>query len=278
MKRKLFLLALLSFGVLFLISCSKAEKAEPVPVEQPQVSQAEVNAQKADQDAKKKAEEARVAEEETQKQEQVIRSARIAFGLEKDDSNKDPNWIQEVTEAKGTGPFVEACEGRFQAINMSRYINPSENNSIYWEKIGIDKKAAEKIFKQTGLKTARLFLKIVTLPIDVRYKAGACGEGEATLDYHEGDRLILEVLDILQDIKSTPKDLNTTSVALRQLALKDFKAQITYWRNQIATQQAPRGGDLNGFLFSAVRNATEWQFTPDELGLNAEEREGLKKK
>ncbi|MDP2709539.1 MAG: hypothetical protein Q8O93_05910 [bacterium] len=247
---------LVAVVVLFAVSCSE----KPAPVDEPAqtVFHEKIEA---------KADEKVATVKEAEEKRESIENVKVAFGLE-NPPEQMPAWVEEVKSGENTKLFVETCRGYRKFYNMSQFVHSGD---IDWKKVGIYEQEAAKLFRQTGLETARLLVKIFNLSIGERHEGGSCYMGgEGNFYYFEGGRVMENIIWILNKLKANPDDIGLTSISMRQSMLNDFKRQILYWRNQIATMQASQS-DGGAILIWTIKEALAWNFTPEQLGLKKEE-------
>lgn len=187
-----------------------------------------------------------------------------------DGSESDPDWVLEVKGLRVAGTsIVETCddyerwrrggvylEDLFAGEYTSKVV-PSEVPSV-------DSQKLHKQVEDVGLKAAGGFLVAMKNP-SPDYICGY-GEGSFSLTVFTAFDSLTEILKYL---KKSPKDIKSSSQELRQLLLVAAKKEVDGLRDRLA-DSADAKGIVNSFI-------VDYNFTPQELGLSADQEILLKK-
>lgn len=218
--------------------------------------------------------------ERAERRAEAIKNIRAAFDPKAEPPVGDqPTWVSELRRGSPQ-PAGEACQklDKFYQMDwaldqMSQDLDVlyGEEARISWLEIGFEEDQARKLHRETGLTAAKSLLAVFSLPRETRRKM-ECGRGEGVFELDDGMRLMSDISRVLQSIKDEPKAIGSSPTMLRQVLLKDLREQIAYLRAEIKAGRVKESdGGVNAIRYVAQEATREWDFTPKELGLTAEE-------
>ncbi len=216
------------------------------------------------------------AEKKMQEKKNAIAEVSAVFtGKFAEEKTPKPDWLKEAKGEKTT-PFAIAKVQYVAFLKMGHVLDYFDAKYVHsfgtltWADTGIPEKDAKFLFRETGLILAENLMATLKLSREEREQAGQCGQGEDSLVFSDGVRVIEYIARILQEIGAEPKNIATTSADFRKYALKVHKEELDRWRRELKVR--PDSADLQGLLYGAIRDAVDgWHFSPKELGLSKDE-------
>ena len=288
----MFSLAIVGTVALSLIACSRSpqemtSKPKNQGVAETRVFTASAAAVTTDPDpAEQRAlQEAAQLEQRADIRRKKIIEIRAAFG-ERHKSTKDDTWIGGIRGQERPQIFDEICEELDRFEGMSRgflLLSGSYEPPITWENIGIKQEYAGRMYWETGIKTARLIIKMFNdVPRAKRRAARPCYEGKGSWNFVDERGLGGQLIEVLDAIHASASDAGMTSGELRQLLIQELKLHIEELREAVAGITDPEADsqkNVDHCLYILFLEAkTIWNITFDQLGIVPREYAMIKEK
>ncbi len=168
----------------------------------------------------------------------------------------------------------------FEEMQFAMDAIRNDDGLIVWEKANFDvqtKKAAKRLFRETGEKTAHHLIALYEMPWESRQVRSYCSKplSQGFWNPSDGNHVMKELRIIMSAARIKPEDLKTSEKELRAMLLRDVRSSIVRFRSDIKEGRASKS-DGPPFIYDIAADAVSWwHFSYDELGLTKEEREGV---
>ena len=245
----------------------------------PLATQTEVSPRQVDQRVE---DETRASSIHAQFRARYITEIRAAFAEEKPVESATP-WKNGVRGLGRLPIFDEICHGldRFDDMERAFRVMSDKYEPITWEELEIEAGGAGKMYRDIGINTAKLLIKLFEIPRGERKLVSPCSEGKGSWSFADEEVVGNRIVGILDEIHAGASDVGMTSGELRQLLIRELTMHITELRESVAgiTAGTHAHNEVDNCLYTLFMEArTSWNIQFDQLGIFPREHAMIEEK
>ncbi|OGZ97786.1 MAG: hypothetical protein A3J10_01400 [Candidatus Sungbacteria bacterium RIFCSPLOWO2_02_FULL_54_10] len=201
-------------------------------------------------DAKRKADR-EVRDQKREDRRELIKEQGKAF-----QEKSVPVWKDQVQYGEERGAIASVCRKFVDFERRAEALDTLKKEKIQWHRIEASVRAddAYSKFRKDGVALAGELVEVV----DIAHRAYRC----SGIDFTDGVEILEKAIDVLERVKAKPDSIGKTPAEFRALVLEQFKEQV---------RNARASGNGSPALKRVYQRAHGWSFSPDDIGMTAEE-------
>lgn len=210
---------------------------------------------------------------------QKMREILTAFAQDTEPVESATPWRDGVRDQERPQIFGEVCRGLDRFDNMERAFRliSDKDDPITWDELGIEAGDAGKMYWNTGIKIAKLLIKMLEIPRGKRELVPSCSEGKGQWNFANEKVVGNRIIEILDAVHAGASDVGITSAELRQLLITELTSHINELREAESAGTAT-SKDVNDCLYYLLTSiATAWNVSFEKLGVTPQQYAALQK-